>query len=313
MTARAAFCVVARDKASYVAQTVRAVLAQETKEPIDIYLSDQGSQDGTRAIMQREAQRYNGPHRVRLIDCPDTGPRGMPGLNAHYNWLHNAIPADFVLYTAADDIPTQNRMQRTLDILEEFSPDYIGTMQANVSPAGEYTGHTARPTESGWCSLRDIVEHNLGGSMSSAWSKKCFERHGPLFSAACQDLIVPVWAALEGGMYYLAEAVQVRLHRLDRNNTGLEGLKDTRQTETGRQQVDELMHYQFVANWSHMVLRIDAHYGAAGMQNAEVVQTMNFLMGRIIGQSRAWADTRDALTAAQTQPACFATRKGLAP
>ena len=310
MNARTALVVVARDKSPYVAETVRACFAQETADPLDIFLSDQGSTDGTREIMAREAQRYNGPHRVRVIDCPDTGPRGMHGLNAHYNWLHEAIPADFVAYTAADDLPEPKRMARTLEVLDEHAPDYIGTCQANYTAIGEYRGHTANPESSGPCDLVDIVERNLGGSMSSAWSKACFAKHGPLFTSACQDLIVPFWAGLGAGMYYIAEPLQLRIHREDRNNTGLEGLRDTRQSELAVTQVMELLHYQFVANWAHMLNKVSEHYGE-DTANPDANRLVNFLIGRLLGNATEWANSRDVLTRAQVQPACFATRKGL--
>lgn len=307
-TARIGFCVVARDKAPYVARTVRAVLAQAC-EPIDIWLSDQGSTDGTRQIMQQVAQGYNGPHKVRLLDCPDTDQRGMPGLNAHYNWLHGALPNEFVAYTAADDVPDVTRIARTLEVLEQHQPDYIGTMQRNYDAGGVYTGDTMHPEEGGWCALEDIVTKNLGGSMSSAWSKKVFEQNGPLFTAAVQDLIVPFWAGLGAGMYYIKEPLHFRIHVRDVNNTGLDGLRKARRSDEGRMQVEEMINYQFCANWAHMIQKLHDRHA----DEVAAMPIFNELFGRMLGQNRQWAITRDWLTQRGVQPACFSTRKGLQP
>ena len=56
---KTAYVITAREKAKlapHVERCVLAAFAQKTREPIDIILSDQGSTDGTRELLQRLGQ-----------------------------------------------------------------------------------------------------------------------------------------------------------------------------------------------------------------------------------------------------------------
>ena len=103
-----AFVVFVRNKAPWIAECVRSVLAQ-SYTPLELVFSDQGSEDDTLAIIKKTVNGYNGPNKVRVLQCPDTEPRGMRGLMAHINWLYETLDADFWITLSGDDVSYPNR------------------------------------------------------------------------------------------------------------------------------------------------------------------------------------------------------------
>ena len=108
-----AFVMFVRDKAPWVAQCVRSVLAQ-TYSPMTLVFSDQGSSDGTKEAIEKEVRSYNGPNEIVLLSCPETTNKGMPGL----------IPATEILKA--------NRAVSNL-IREGRSSDILNVIQAGRS------------------------------------------------------------------------------------------------------------------------------------------------------------------------------------
>ena len=49
-----------------IGDAIRSVFGQDYEGPVEIILSDDGSSDGTFAVMQEMAAEYRGPHRVVL-------------------------------------------------------------------------------------------------------------------------------------------------------------------------------------------------------------------------------------------------------
>ena len=127
---RPAYVVFARDKEKWVGECVKAILAQ-TYSPMDIFFSDQGSTDNTLAVIKDVVNGYNGPNSVYVLECPDTEPKGMAGLIAHFNWLHKTIDNEFFITCAADDIDMPERAQVTMDAIEKLDkmPLYVGVGQ----------------------------------------------------------------------------------------------------------------------------------------------------------------------------------------
>ena len=97
-----AMLLTARDKVRHVGDAVKSMFAH-VGPPIELLLSDQGSIDGTGAVLDELAARYKGPHTVRRLQCPRIEVRGMPGLNEHVNWAMTQTDADVVMQLSADD------------------------------------------------------------------------------------------------------------------------------------------------------------------------------------------------------------------
>src|SRR5690242_272820 len=96
------FYIMVRDKKDHIRRSVESAFAQ-TYEPLTIYLSDQGSTDGTTQILDEMAAEYKGPHEVVRLNAPCDVPFSMVGLTRHFNWVVFNTDADLILIQSGDD------------------------------------------------------------------------------------------------------------------------------------------------------------------------------------------------------------------
>ena len=305
-----AFVMPVRDKAPYVAESVRSILGQ-TELPdhstLELVFSDQGSQDGTLDIIKREVQSYNGPHAVRVLECPETEPRGMRGLIAHINWLHGQHDADYWIITAGDDVSLPDRAKRTAETIEELGsvPNFFATSQYNALHEklqdGESHGRNAFPKESRFVDPVENLQMKVGGSTTNAWHTGFFESLHPLPPQALVDVAVPHCAALTGGFYYLNEPHHVYVCRPDPNNTGLEGLFRMTEDEDEKLQVMEMAKAQLTANMA-LLLRMTIAYYRQVPDPATEEAVVRAVYDEFVDQADEWQKVRLQMTLKRLPP-----------
>ena len=106
---RVTLALFAYNQQAHVRAAVEGALAQDYDGPLEIILSDDGSPDGTFAVMQQVARRYGGMHHVRLN-------RNAPnlGLSAHVNHVLAMARGEIILMAAGDDISLPARVTDTV-------------------------------------------------------------------------------------------------------------------------------------------------------------------------------------------------------
>lgn len=295
---RATWIIPCRNKHQHVERCVRSVFAQT--HPCEIILSNQGSMDGTREIIARLADEYTGPHTVRVLDCPHTDFKGMRGLNDHLNWVHDQIDTDIVLVTSADDYTRPERTARVVKVFEETNASWVGTTTEFVSEDG--TGDVAhtyfenRATR--WIGLAEGIRFQIGSSGSNAWAFDLYKKYAPMTGIDSPDVLLPVMAMLERGMYFIDEPLQTYVSRADPENLGLEGQLRAATDSDDQMRLAEVNAYHNSHNWMVVRERIIRH-GHADMMHGD---PLNALYDKIIGSVRGWCQTREALTLARVQP-----------
>lgn len=292
------FLVLARDKAKHVKACVESVFAQ-TYEDLDIWLSDQGSEDGTREVLASLASDYKGPHRVHLLDCPYTERKGMFGANLHLEWVHKNTDSDIMLMTAADDLTHPDRTKRVVEIFRETNASFVGTCMQFTSPDGVVKGLTAHPGKSGWITAREHLFSLVGSSSSTAWSRDLVEKYDPFEGIYGSDVTLPFYATLERGFYYLHEQLHAYIEHVDADNMGLEGVIRA-YTEAGDNgkiaQVQETAIYQLTSTYSKMIQKHDElHPGRDGDE-------VKALYEKLMESTMKWVLQRDALTLHRIPP-----------
>jgi glycosyltransferase involved in cell wall biosynthesis len=105
----------ARNVERWIRPAVESVLASSLTD-FELLISDDGSTDGTRAILQSYAER---DPRIRLIDTPSLGPA------AARNSLLALARGTFIAFQDSDDICHRDRFQLQLDFLEK-NRDFVG-------------------------------------------------------------------------------------------------------------------------------------------------------------------------------------------
>ncbi len=293
---KVSFLVPARDKAQHVKLCAESVLAQ-TYPGLEILLSDQGSTDGTREVMASLVAGYKGPHKVRLVDCPDSEPKGMAGLNAHLRWLHGQCQGDIVMMTAADDVCYPDRAKRTVETFAETNASFVGTQQVFCTPEGMEQGRTGWPSESGMVDARTHLFQLTGSSSSTAWARDLIDRYDPFEASTISDVALPYYGCLERGFFYLAEPLHCYIEHADLNNTGLQGALRAAEGDASRTaQIMEQGFFQLCHTYHAMIQRLDFLWPQR--QGDEVVA----LYERFMEKAQEWAITRGNLTANRVDP-----------
>lgn len=299
---KAAYVVHAREKAhlaGHVERCVRAAFAQ-TGDPIEILLSDQGSEDGTLELLQCLSAGYDGPHNVRVLSCPDTQVRGMAGLNAHVAWLMAQVDVDVVLMSSADDYSLPERTQKTLEAFERTGADMVGTaMWFKKADEDGYTGRSST-TRNGWATVEDMVAGKMGGSSALAWRKSFWERVLPIPSLSGYDVYLPPMAVALGGFWHVGDPLHVYVQHADANNTGLEGvLRALAENDPARRAVDEHRFFQTAGAYQWVLRRMKS----IGVGCAEDV---NWIREAALAHYEAWLDVRTEMTVKREAPRPFA-------
>lgn len=117
----------------FIAQAIESVLSQETNFSYEILIGEDESQDGTRGICQKYADRY--PDKIKLFLRKRAEVRlifGKP--NGSYNWFEtlNAATGKYIAYLEGDDYwVTKDKLQKQIDFLES-NPEYSGSCHKSI-------------------------------------------------------------------------------------------------------------------------------------------------------------------------------------
>lgn len=289
-----------RNKAEHVGRCLESALNQ-TVDDFEILISDQGSDDGSFEEICRVVREYKGCKNVRVLNCPETERRGMAGLSAHLNWLHERVNGALVIMCSADDYNHPQRVELTRDAFERHNPSYIGTRVQMVSD-GIVNGETAIPDRmSRWIAPQECIKHLIGSSASSAWSRDLYEKYGPLIDIESQDLILPHMALLERGLYYLDVCLHTYEWHPSLDNTGMMGQQLAARTPEEKQQLDELAVFHMAYNWFAIMRR----WAGAGAEEKLSADAKNALNEQALGCANQLTLHRAALSMQRIAPGEF--------
>jgi hypothetical protein len=295
-----ALLLTARDKVRHVADAVKSMYAQ-VGPPITIYLSDQGSVDGTNVILDDLKASYRGPHKIIRLNCPVTDIHGMPGLNAHINWAMTQIEEDVVMQLSADDYDLAQRSELTIAAFEAFNPSMVLGAMYTVDEGMKYLGETPQPDDANpdkdmWITVEQMFPKFVGGSTCQAWTREFWDKAGPLEGVASPDVVLPFLAVLDKGAYYLHTKMHAYRKVLSASNTGLEGVYYSYpEGDKRRQQLEELIHFQVSAGL-YTVLRKMQAMGIA------TPEAHTALLQAAMDRSASWVKVREEISLAGIPP-----------
>ena len=179
-----------------VEQAVRAALAQ-TYSPLEILISDDASTDATFDRITQAVLGYQGPHRVLVRRNLSNA-----GISAHFSQMAQLAHGELLCVAAGDDLSEPVRCAQLVShwLACDRHPDLIATDLLDIDVDG--TVHrTIRHSDldnltlQSWCTERPWL---VGAS--HAWTKRLFERFGPMQPGAhAEDQIMLLRALLAGG------------------------------------------------------------------------------------------------------------------
>jgi hypothetical protein len=293
---KVSFIVPTRNKAAFVERAANSYLRQSYTD-FELVFFDQRSTDGTREILRKLVETYDGPVRLRILACPDNSeiPSRAAAMNADINWVHGQIDGDLILWGNADDFAYPTRVQRTLETFKEFSPSWVSCSQYIMSGDLRILGETVGgPTRR--IAFAEGVQFQIGSSGALAYARDLWEKHGPMRGIEQNDIVLPVMSFLERGMVYVGEVLQAFVQYADVENQGISGRIAAAANDTERAQIEETNAFNLSANWMAVLARLAERAqqidpGAMGNVNAHLWAVL-----------QAWVAAREKLTLAGVRP-----------
>ena len=263
--------------------------------PMEIIVSDQGSKDRTLEVAKQQAAGYTGRHKVTILECPETGHRGMAGLNSHLNWLHETIDHDVQISCSADDSSMPERTAKVIEAFEKTGADMVMTQQLFVNPDMTPRGITAHPNKSGFVSVADCIYQRVGGSSSCAWSRDFYKAAGPVPLLVGPDIYLPTLACARRGLYFIHEPLHAYIEHAKAANTGLEGrMRAAAGNEAELARLAELACFQIGAGYLAVIKKMK--------QWDAKEELFTPVMDQMMCQAVGWYEARMTLTLGKITP-----------
>lgn len=142
-----------------LADAVNSALAQELDAPMEIMLIDDGSTDGTGALMGQYREKSAPGRQVRCL----TNPRAL-GAAAARNRAVTAAAGRYIAFLDADDSWAQGKLAAQIRMMEsgegqpDSQPPLCCTARELMTPAGKLTGRVIPVKER--ISYRELLKHN---------------------------------------------------------------------------------------------------------------------------------------------------------
>ncbi len=298
-----------RDKRDWVERAANSYLRQEAPGvELEVVFFDQASTDGTLEILRAVAEKYDGPHKVRVLSCPDQGIGGTSaGMNADIAWVHERIEGEVILWGNADDFAYPRRVARTVRAFEETSASWVACCQFFMSASLVIQGETNLPDKRDrMVSFEEAVQNQTGSSSALAYARDLWDKYQPMRDLEQNDIVLPYMAFLERGMYFIAEPLHTYVFHASATNQGLGGQIMAAKSDAERLQKQEVSAFNLSSNWMSVLRRLNE--SGAEIPHA-VIANIN---ARLWGALQNWEEVRRAMTLARIPPVgMHATQKAI--
>lgn len=250
------------------------------------------------------ASAYDGPNTVRVIECPYVEYRGYPGAIAHLNFLIPQTTGDIILDCSADDYNDLRRVKRTVETFEVYNPSYLGTRVQYETPEGTPIFKTDFPERnSRFVGAAEAIKFQIGSSSSMAMARDLWEKIAPLGPLEAGDVMLPVIALFERGLYFLDETLHHHVNYADLENTGVEGQMLAARDEQETLQLGEVNGFHNTHHWVSVYKRLlkTGHYSKLTQESFAA------LFEKIVGSANNWSEVREQLTLKRIPPIAMRT------
>jgi glycosyltransferase involved in cell wall biosynthesis len=183
-------------QAGSVREAIAAALAQ-TYSPLEIVVSDDASDDDTWAQMQAATAGYAGPHTLVL----NRNPANL-GIGAHLSRLVELSHGELLFVAAGDDVSLPQRVETVVAawLASGRRLDLIASALTDIDAAGAAHGLIVPSDLQDWRSLDDwAARPPFVVGAAQAWTRRLFDRFGPLPAGTVAEDLVMVFRAIAGG------------------------------------------------------------------------------------------------------------------
>jgi hypothetical protein len=202
---RVTLAILAYNHAQYVKLAMHAAFAQ-AYSPLEILISDDASTDATPDVIRAVAERYIGPHTLRV----NLNAKNM-GIGAHVNRLFELASADLVVLAAADDLSHPDRIARLVEAWRTRDPQpwALHSSARVIDETGRRLGRYVSKLRGRENDVAMLVRHYRGALLlgaTTAFDRRLQDYFGPLQAGLpVEDVPLTVRAAMLGRVAYLDE------------------------------------------------------------------------------------------------------------
>lgn len=197
--------------AEFITEAVRSALNQDF-EPMEVVVSDDASEDGTFATIQREVKSYHGPHRIDLLRRSNNS----GSKSAHLNDVFRRTSGEIIVSFDGDDVSEIARVRKIVEVFRrDPTVQAVYSAYSLIDEAGHSLGSGNVPhpaTEANtkvW--FANVDAYASGATL--AVRRPVIENFSPLDPNIHEDVVLPFRASLLGEVRYLdEELVKVRRH-----------------------------------------------------------------------------------------------------
>ena len=204
------FLMLCYNQSEFVEAAIEGALVQ-TYSPLEIIISDDCSTDNSYELISSIARNYKGPHKLII----NRNSKNM-GTSEHLNRTVAKANGDFLIFAAADDISSKDRIEVFTEYLENESHLALFSNVIKINRIGESSGTMFKSKPSFAESIDDISIGKpcwtIGASF--ACSKRIFDTFSKLPASVLQeDGCIVFRALLLGSVGYIDEPlVSYRAH-----------------------------------------------------------------------------------------------------
>ena len=275
---------------AYVRDALRSAFVQ-SYSPLEILISDDGSTDRTFAIIEEEAARYRGPHKLVVRrNEKNIGPA------PHGNLMMDIAQGEFIVVAATDDVSHPDRVKKMVEVWRDKKVSLVTCNAIVIDGSGTSAQrYFIGPERSRDVSLEALARDGsivtcFGAGMG--WDRALYSRFGKLpLSLSTADILLPFRAGLLGGNHFLDEPLlKFRIHRTSSGlSQQLEGASPIRQAE-----IWEEIGFTHA---SHTVVMLEelSRFISENGSTERLGQVAGLLYGSLHRFTKQWAEARARL------------------
>jgi glycosyltransferase involved in cell wall biosynthesis len=183
----------------FILEAIAGALAQ-TYSPLEIIISDDNSTDNSYSLICEAVDKYDGPHDVITIKNEQN-----LGIGAHINKLMQLARGEIIVASAADDISLPERVETLVAewLKTDCTVDMLHSQVMKMTPDGQIIQHNYSVNHQ--CSeLSEFIKTNVIIGASEAWTRRLYDRFGPLNPEVVhEDRTIGFRALLGGGIRFI--------------------------------------------------------------------------------------------------------------
>lgn len=197
------FALFSYNQQEYVRDAVLGAFSQ-TYSPLEIIISDDHSKDETYEIILKEANKYQGQHKI-IVNRNKTN----LGLIGHVNKIFEIASGELIVAAAGDDISLPIRTERICsEYINRGKPLLIHTKALEIGQTGTLTGRELPPHHLRMNPglARAALSQSLYLGATGAWHRSLFAKYGPIKCChAYEDLVLGFRAVIENKIEFIDE------------------------------------------------------------------------------------------------------------